>query len=136
MNSDPEIIGWRTIIDEHESLQALRLCAIIQVSIRVFFIRKISNFFKLVVAFFGSCCIYRQWKQTDYYARQPTDWLSAGINIGVLISGLCGTISLHFGEQSIPLYQTYQAFIAFNFIGCIAVSSFKSGILRTGRNLD
>ena len=31
MNSDPEIIGWRTIIDEHESLQALRLCAIIQV---------------------------------------------------------------------------------------------------------
>ena len=46
MNSDPEIVGWRTIIDEHESLQALRLCAIIQVDIRVFSIRKISNFFQ------------------------------------------------------------------------------------------
>ena len=89
-----------------------------------------------MVALFGSCCIYRQWKQTDYYARQPPDWLSAGINVGVLISGLCGTISLHFGEQSIPLYQTYQAFIAFNFIGCIAVSSSKSEGLGTGRTLE
>ena len=97
---------------------------------------KIQTFIKLVVAIFGSCCIYRQWKQTDYYARSPTDWLSAGINISVLISGLCGTISLHFGEQSIPLYQTYQAFIAFNFIGCIAVSLSKSGVLRTGRTFD
>ena len=40
MNSDPEIIGWRTIIDEHESLQALRICAIIQVDIRVFLYEK------------------------------------------------------------------------------------------------
>ena len=32
MDSDPEIVGWRTIIDEHESLQPLRLCAIIQVN--------------------------------------------------------------------------------------------------------
>lgn len=34
---------------------------------------------------------------------------------------------MHFGEQSITLYQTYQAFIAFNFIGCIAVSTNTSG---------
>ena len=50
-----------------------------------YFIGKILNYLKLVVAIFGSCCIYRQWKQTDYYERSPTDWLSAGINVGVLL---------------------------------------------------
>ena len=78
---------------------------------------------KLVVAIIGSCGVYKQWKQSGNFVRNPTDWLAAGINVGVLTSGLCGTISLHFGEQSIPLYQLYQAFIALNFIGCIAVST-------------
>ena len=75
-----------------------------------------------MVAIIGSCGVYKQWKQSGNFVRNRTDWLAAGINVGVLTSGLCGTISLHFGEQSIPLYQLYQAFIALNFIGCIAVS--------------
>ena len=79
MNSDPEIVGWRTIIDEHESLQALRLCAIIQVNLRWYFIQQILNFFLA-----GGChlwfLLYLQTVEANRLLRKKSDRLALSWN--------------------------------------------------------
>ena len=79
MNSDPEIVGWRTIIDEHESLQALRLCAIIQVNQRCFLFKNIKLFFQ------AGCChlwylLYLQAMEANGLLRKKSNRLALSWN--------------------------------------------------------